>query len=81
MAESKQTSIIVRPYATHSIHCICVDTSEYASHPDGTLVNIVKGHTSHPGEIPDNVFNPGQWKRYNQLYASGGNVMSHNSPA
>ena len=81
MAESKQTRIIVRPYATYFIHCICGDTSEHASHPYGALVNIVKGQTSHPGEIPDNVFNQGQWKRSNQRYASGGNVMSHDSPA
>ena len=75
--------LIVRPYAAH--YDVCVDTSDYASHPYGVLVNIVTGQIAHPDENPGNGVNLGQWKRSHlkhcQRYASGEHIMYHDCMA
>ena len=38
---------------------VCIDPLEYASHPDGALMNIVTGQIAHPDVNADNAVSPG----------------------
>ena len=38
---------------------VCIDPLEYASHPDGALMNIVTGQIAHPDVIADNAVSLG----------------------